>query len=92
MMKITSQAKAEIDAAFPEGLTPAQIWLVVKIAKHVRLRCRNNAAFNNWFNSVFPAYRFRQVPKKRADGSPYEGLQIMNKEGQPVGSHEETEE
>ena len=57
-------------------LTPEQLWLLVKFAKYVRLRARNNTAFNNLCNQVFPYARFTTVTKARADGSSYLGLKI----------------
>lgn len=71
-------------------LTARELWALVKICKHVRLRCRNNAAFNNAFNSAFPYATFRQVNKTRADGSTYPGLQITV-EGQTAGNDEDEE-
>ncbi len=49
------------------GLVPnaSQLWFLVKFSKYVRLRCRNNNAFNNFMNGVFPHARFRTVQKER---------------------------
>ena len=41
-----------------------QLWALTKFAKHVRLRCRNNSAFNNFMNSLFSPARFAQVAKE----------------------------
>jgi len=57
-------------------LTLKQLWAITKIAKHVRLRARNNTAFNNYMNKLFPYARFATVQKQHADGKPYPGLQI----------------
>lgn len=57
-------------------LTPEQAWVLVKIMKHARLRCRNNGALNNYMRAAFPHLRFDQVEKRRLDGTPYDGLQI----------------
>lgn len=57
-------------------LTLEQLWAVVKIAKHVRLRARNNTAFNNYMNRLFPYARFATVQKQHSDGTTYPGLQI----------------
>lgn len=88
-MRNPSDAKKVITAAFGpiENMTAAQIWALVKLSKNVRLRCRNNAAFNNYFNGVFgDAFTFRQVNKERISrvtGRPesYPGLQIVHKGG-----------
>ncbi len=59
-----------------EELTPEQAWIMVKLMKHARLRCRNNGALNNYMRTAFPHLRFDQVEKRRADGTPYDGLSI----------------
>lgn len=63
-------------------LNPQQLWCLVKIAKHVRLRCRNNTAFNNYMNAIFPYAQFKQVTKTHPDGTTYPGLSIITKEGE----------
>ncbi len=65
----------EVEAALGT-LTAKQLWAIVKIAKHVRLRARNNVAFNNYMNKIFPYAKFQTVTKNRMDGSSYPGLQI----------------
>lgn len=57
-------------------LTLQQLWAITKIAKHVRLRARNNVAFNNYMNKIFPYAKFTTVNKTRADGTIYPGLKI----------------
>ncbi len=52
------------------------LWFLVKMCKHVRLRARNNSAFNNYMNRCFPGFNFQQVEKKRQDGTSYPGLEI----------------
>jgi hypothetical protein len=59
-------------------LTTEQLWCLTKFAKHVRLRARNNVAFNNYMGRVFPHAQFKQVPKEY-NGRKYEGLQITAK-------------
>lgn len=57
------QFKDEFQAAF--GIpaleaTEKQLWFLAKLGKHIRLRCRNNSAFNNYFNNAFsPNARFQ---------------------------------
>jgi len=61
-------------------LTERELWWLVKFAKHVRGRCRNNSAFNNFMNRNFAA-DFREVDKPRDDGEgTYKGLEIRVKE------------
>jgi len=77
-MTTPSTLKANIERDFGATLSAQQLWTLVKLCKHVRLRCRNNAAFNNCFNSIFqPHARFTQVNKTRADGTTYPGLSIL---------------
>lgn len=97
-----ADAKAELEKAFGpiENLTGAQVWALVKLCKNVRLRCRNNAAFNNYFNGIFNnTFRFREVTKQRqkryaAPGvmESYPGLQISNSKGEPVSSAAEEDD
>lgn len=68
----------EWEDAFGSRPTVAQLWVVVKLCKNVRLRCRNNTAFNNFFNRVFLLNSFKQVDKKRGDGTTYPGLEITD--------------
>lgn len=84
------QLKSEIESAFGTELTARQLWVLVKMSKHVRLRCRNNSAFNNCFNQVFPYASFRQVNKTRLDGSTYPGLQITVKGETVDGAEDES--
>lgn len=73
--------QTEIKENFGE-LNSRQLWALVKLSKFVRLRARNNTAFNNAFNQIFPNARFNTVNKTRNDrytGRPvtYPGLQIV---------------
>lgn len=70
-------------------LTITKLWLLVKFAKYVRLRCRNNSAFNNFCNAVFPHAHFKQVEKKRNDGTSYPGLSITINGTESIESEEE---
>lgn len=82
--------KEEVEQKF-RTLTPEQMWLLVKLSKNVRLRCRNNAAFNNFFNSTFPYANFSQITKFRADGTSYPGLKIIFNDDQSSEEEEENE-
>ena len=73
------EAREEFNSLFGhpiEDLSAGQLWWFVKFAKHARLRCRSNAAFNNWANRVFPQASFEQVPKVGGNGRQYLGLRI----------------
>jgi hypothetical protein len=59
-----------------DNITPRQLWWLVKFAKHVRLRCRNNSAFNNYLNRNFSNATFKEVTKHKKDGTSYQGLSI----------------
>ncbi len=76
-----SEAGLQFEKAFgvkAEEFTPEQLWTLTKFAKHVRLRARNNAAFNNYMNRIFKNAIFKQVPKEY-NGRHFEGLQITVK-------------
>ena len=65
---------------FPKEFTLEELWTIVKLCKHVRLRCRSNVAFNNFFNALFEeCATFTQVTKHHADGTSYPGLEIKLK-------------
>lgn len=57
-----------------DNLSAKQLWWLVKFAKHIRGRCRSNAAFNNYMNRNFNA-QFQEVPKEY-NGRIYQGLKI----------------
>jgi hypothetical protein len=72
--------RADFESQFGH-LTAKQLWTLTKLAKMVRLRCRNNTAFNNAMNEIFPHAKFQTVNKSRISrltGQPetYPGLQI----------------
>jgi len=88
--------KTIIEENFGAKLTAQQLWALTKFAKNVRLRCRNNSAFNNFMNATFPYATFRQVTKTRTNkytGQPesYPGLEIAIK-GEAVAAVSEDEE
>lgn len=75
-MDRVKQLKDTIKKEFKDEFTAGQLWAITKLCKHVRLRARNNSAFNNLFNSLFDNATFRQVTKTKKDGSTYPGLSI----------------
>lgn len=101
MARDTSSLKAEIEKEFGMELNARQLWALVKFGKHVRLRCRNNAAFNNFMSAMFPHATFRQVTKTHPEGTyrrgvnvsgqSYPGLQITVK-GESVENGDESED
>jgi hypothetical protein len=77
MKLLPEDLKKDIEQKFNvKELTPEQAWVLVKLMKHARLRCRNNSALNNYMRTAFTHLRFDQVEKRRADGTPYDGLCI----------------
>lgn len=71
------QKEFEEAFGFPiTNLNTKQIWFLVKLSKHVRGRCRNNSAFNNYFSRVFSHARFYNVEKRNSKGETYDGLAI----------------
>ncbi len=90
-MDRVKQLKDTLDSAFKEPLTAQQLWALTKLSKHVRLRARNNSAFNNLMNSLFPQALFKTVTKTKRDGTQYPGLQIAMKDGSQYETEEEEE-
>lgn len=95
-MKTTPQTmRDEFNKLFPiesAQLRLRQLWWIVKFAKYVRLRARNNAAFNNLANVVFDGAKFATVNKTRPDGTSYPGLQISINGEVGLDTNEEGEE
>lgn len=80
---------------FGQELTAKQLWALTLFAKNVRLRCRNNTAFNNFMGRTFPHATFRQVNKTRKNrytgqDETYPGLEISVK-GEAVSADESEE-
>lgn len=75
-MDITGDLRKEFEENFGK-LTTRQLWILTKLCKNVRLRCRSNSAFNNSMNRVFPYATFRQVEKIKPTGEKYPGLSIV---------------
>ena len=71
--------KQSIEENFGANLTAGQLWALVKFAKNVRLRCRNNQAFNNFCNRTFPYAKFQTRPSRYNPNQmeTYPGLQIV---------------
>ena len=84
--------KEELATEFP-SITLRQLWTISKLAKRVRTRARNNIAFNNMMNRLFPDFDFKQVNKNNANtGIAYPGLQITDKRGGGYFSEDESDE
>lgn len=66
-----------------ENLTVEQAWVLVRLVKHVRLRCRSNNALNAYLNRNFRGLTFKQV-EKEYNGRKFPGLQITDKTGKVV--------
>lgn len=80
--------KSELAEQFPD-LTLRQLWTIVKLVKRVRKFARNNAAFNNLMNRLFPDFEFREVKKDNKWGK---GLQITDKKSGDASDYEGEEE
>ncbi len=77
MYDSAGKLREEFKELFKEGMTPRQVWWVVKMMKSARMYCRSNTAFNNFMNMVFKGVaEFRQVPKQDSQGDKYTGLEI----------------
>lgn len=90
MYDSAEKLRKEFKELFKDGMSPKQVWWVVKMMKSARLYCRSNVAFNNFMNAVFKdVAEFRQVSKQDLQGKEYKGLEIrMTK---PDGTAGETE-
>ena len=77
------QMKAEFETAFGfpmTDLTASQLWWMTKFGKHLRGRCRSNAALNNYMNRNFTQARFIEIPKVDPHSQQeYKGLEIKMK-------------
>jgi hypothetical protein len=75
------EVQKEFEDAFGSMPTVRQMWVLVKMIKHCRQRCRNNAALNNWLNRNFKHLRFSEVTKVKQNGETYKGLDISEHDG-----------
>jgi hypothetical protein len=87
-MKDPRELKTVIETAFPTQFNIRQLWALVLLCKFVRLRARNNSAFNNLFNTLFGYARFKQVTKTRSDGTSYPGLDVAVITTEPIPEEE----
>lgn len=62
-----------------ETLTVQQVWFLVKMIKHCRYRCRNNAALNKYLSRNFPHLKFNTVEKTNYKGEEYDSLEITER-------------
>ena len=63
---------------FGSSPTIEQLKFMIKIVKHCRGRCRNNAALKNYLNRSFTSHKFVDVDKIYK-GETYKGLEIIKK-------------
>lgn len=57
-----SQVREEFAEAFGQPYpTLPQLWFFIRFAKHIRGRCRNNAALCNFVQRSFPEFQCKQV-------------------------------
>ena len=90
MYDSADKLRKEFKELFKDGMTPKQVWWVVKMMKSARMYCRSNVAFNNFMNATFRGVaEFRQAPKQYAQGKGYTGLEIrMIKSDGTIGDTE----
>lgn len=74
------QKMCEVFGIKPEDITPQQVFFLVKVAKHCRLRCRSNTALRNWLMRGFPSLKITtyDAPSKFKAGETYEALKVEN--------------
>ena len=74
--------RAELEEAIKDQNAPRIAWVLVKLVRHGRVRCRNNKALNNYMAKVFPELRFQEVQKTveygPRKGQTYTGLRITD--------------
>ena len=58
-----SQVMEQFKMEFGGDITPTQMRWLLKFAKHIRGRCRSNAALKNYLKRNFPTLVFSDVPK-----------------------------
>ena len=74
------QEEFEEAFGFPiEEITVHQAWWLTKFGKHIRGRCRNNSAFNNFMARNFRGLVFHEVTKEKDNGEKYKGLEILQR-------------
>lgn len=74
------QKMCEVFGIKPEDITPQQVFFLVKIAKHCRLRCRSNAALHNWLKRGFPSLKIstHKAESRFKPGQMYDALNVVN--------------
>lgn len=93
MYSTAERLKKEFEEVFEGSMTYRQLWFIVKVAKGARLYCRSNAAFNNFFGSIFgKVARFEQVEKQKPNGEKYPGLKVTMKQRDGTVISEEGDE
>lgn len=79
--------RQELDAAIKECVSSEGLvrlaWVLVKLVRHGRVRCRNNKALYNYLGKAYSELRFDEVPKTieygPRKGQTYMGLKITNR-------------
>jgi len=86
---VSREFEAQFKIPFKD-MSVGQLWWIIKIAKHVRGRCRSNAALHNYLARTFTMFKFSACPAKTRDGRDYEKLIIMKDgHGQVMEDNEE---
>lgn len=62
-----------------EDVTPQQMLWLIKFAKHIRGRCRSNAALRNYLSLNFKGLFFREEVREGRNGKSYKALLINSK-------------
>lgn len=74
-----SQVYSQFLEEFGKDITPTMMRWLLKFAKHIRGRCRSNAALKNYLVRNFPTLAFVDVPKVGKMGKPYTAIGITTK-------------
>ena len=91
VMKFTN-LRSEFEECFGpmKDMTERQMWFLIKFAKHVRGRCRNNAALRNYLKSEFPVFSFSVVFARNDNGEEYKTMKVSKNEKDNRRTEEKT--
>lgn len=85
--QLVDQFKASFGKSIEE-LTVQEVWWLVKLAKHIRGRCRSNVALRNYLARNFTGHNFREVTVEGNRG-PFKALAISPKHSPDIEVKEE---
>ncbi len=69
----------DFEGTFGRKITKEELWWLVKVIRHCRQYCRNNAALKNYLAREFRDFNFSMEEKTNKKGEDYMGLVITEK-------------